>query len=88
VLPPRAGGTLALLEAATEADVVVCAHTGFEGAATLAQIWRGELLHGTIRVRFQRIPRASIPTARNAQADWLRERWQEIDAWVEKQRAR
>jgi hypothetical protein len=67
---------------------VVCAHTGFEPAATLAQIWRGDLLHQTIRVRFQRISRASIPTARDAQADWLRERWQEIDAWLATQRAR
>jgi len=88
VLPPRPGGALALLEAAPDADVVVCAHTGFEGAASLAQIWRGELLHDTIRVRFQRIPRASIPTSRAAQADWLRERWQEIDAWLASQRAR
>jgi hypothetical protein len=46
------------------------------------------LLHRTIRVRFQRIPRASIPTPRAAQADWLRERWQEIDAWVARQRVR
>ena len=88
VLPPRTGGALALLEAAPHADVVVCAHTGFEGAATLAQIWRGELLHQTIRVRFERIPRASIPTSRDAQAAWLRERWQEIDAWLASQRAR
>jgi len=88
VLPPRPGGALALLEAAPHADVVVCAHTGFEGAATLARIWRGGLLHATIRVRFQRIPRASIPTSPGAQADWLRERWQEIDAWLASQRAR
>ncbi len=88
VLPPRTGGALALLAAAPDADVIVCAHTGFEGAATLAQIWRGELLHQTIRVRFQRIPRAAIPTSREARAEWLRERWQEIDAWVTSQRAR
>lgn len=88
VLPPRPGGALALLEAAPRADVVVCAHTGFEGAATLAQVWRGDLLHGTIRVRFERIPRASIPVGREAQAEWLRERWQEIDAWLARQRVR
>jgi len=88
VLPPRPGGALALLEAAPQADVVVCAHTGFESAASLAQVWRGELLHATIRVRFQRIPRCLIPRTRAAQAEWLRERWQEIDAWVASQRAR
>jgi 1-acyl-sn-glycerol-3-phosphate acyltransferase len=88
VLPPRPGGALALLEAAPDADVVVCAHTGFEAAASIAQLWRGELLQQTIRVRFQRIPRASIPTGRDAQAEWLRKRWQEIDAWLAAQRAR
>jgi 1-acyl-sn-glycerol-3-phosphate acyltransferase len=88
VLPPRTGGALGLLEAAPQADVVVCAHTGFERAASLARIWSGELLHATIRVRFQRIPRARIPHTRAAQAEWLRERWQEIDAWVASQRAR
>jgi 1-acyl-sn-glycerol-3-phosphate acyltransferase len=88
VLPPRPGGTLALLDAAPGADVVLCAHTGFEGSATLGQIWKGGLLHATIHVRFQRIPRAAIPTSRAAQSEWLRERWQEIDAWVARQRAR
>ncbi len=88
VLPPRPGGALGLLEAAPAADVVLCAHTGFEGSATLGQIWKGGLLHATIRVRFQRIRRAAIPTSRTVTADWLRERWQEIDSWVARQRAR
>ena len=83
VLPPRPGGTLGLLEAAPACDVVVCVHTGFEGAATLAQIWRGELLHGTIRVRFQRIPRAAIPAGRDARIAWLRTSGSRVDAWVE-----
>ena len=88
VLPPRPGGALGLLEAAPFADVVVCAHTGFESAASLAQIWRGHMLHAVIHVRFQRIPRARIPPGRAAQAEWLRERWQEIDAWVASQSER
>jgi 1-acyl-sn-glycerol-3-phosphate acyltransferase len=88
VLPPRPGGALGLLEAAPDADVVVCAHAGLERAASLAQVWRGELLHGTIRVRFERVPRSAIPAARAARAEWLRARWQELDAWVASQRAR
>jgi 1-acyl-sn-glycerol-3-phosphate acyltransferase len=82
VLPPRPGGVLGLLDAAPAADVVVCMHTGFEAATTLARIWRGDLLHRTIRVRFQRIPRGRIPAERDARAQWLRELWQRIDAWV------
>jgi 1-acyl-sn-glycerol-3-phosphate acyltransferase len=84
VLPPRPGGTLGLLEAAPEADVVVCAHTGFEGASSLGEIWRGALLHRVIRVQFRRTPRDEIPTEREARIAWLREEWQRVGAWVER----
>jgi 1-acyl-sn-glycerol-3-phosphate acyltransferase len=82
VLPPRPGGTLGLLEAAPEADVVVCTHTGFEGAASLAHIWRGSLVHQTVRVQFRRIPRDAIPKGRDARLAWLLEEWRRVDAWV------
>jgi 1-acyl-sn-glycerol-3-phosphate acyltransferase len=82
VLPPRPGGTLGLLEAAPEADVVVCAHTGFEGAASLAQIWKGALVHQVIRVQFRRIPRDEISTEPEARIAWILEEWQRVDAWV------
>jgi 1-acyl-sn-glycerol-3-phosphate acyltransferase len=82
VLPPRPGGTLALLEAAPEADVVVCAQTGFEGAASLAQIWRGALVNRTVRVQFRRIPRSAIPTGQEDRHAWLLDEWRRVDAWV------
>lgn len=87
VLPPRPGGTQGLLDAAPEVDVIICAHTGFEGAASLAEIWRGELLHKLVRVEFRRIPRSEIPDAPEARAAWLREEWQRVDAWVALHRA-
>jgi 1-acyl-sn-glycerol-3-phosphate acyltransferase len=87
VLPPRPGGTLGLLEAALEADVVVCAHTGFEGAASLTHIWQGALLHRVIRVQFRRIPRDEIPTEREARTLWIQEEWQRVGAWVESHRS-
>jgi 1-acyl-sn-glycerol-3-phosphate acyltransferase len=83
VLPPRTGGTVGLLEAAPEADVVICAHTGFEGAASLATLWKGALLHQVIRVQFRRIPRDQIPTGRDARVAWILEEWQKVGAWVE-----
>lgn len=83
VLPPRPGGTLGLLEATPEADVVVCAHTGFEGTASLAEIWKGALVHQVIRVQFRRIPRDEIPTERDARIAWILEEWQRVGAWVE-----
>jgi 1-acyl-sn-glycerol-3-phosphate acyltransferase len=82
VLPPRAGGTLGLLEAAPQADVVVCAHTGFEDAASLARIWNGALLHRVIRVQFRRIPRDEIPSEREERIAWLREEWRRVETWV------
>jgi len=88
VLPPRPGGTLGLLEAAPEADIVVCAHTGFEGAASLAQIWNGALVNQVIRVQFRRIPREEISTGRDAQIAWILGEWQRVGAWVESQQFR
>jgi 1-acyl-sn-glycerol-3-phosphate acyltransferase len=82
VLPPRSGGTLGLLDTAPEADVVVCAHTGFESAASLASVWRGSLVHQRIRVQFRRIPRSEIPSGRDARVVWLLEEWRRVDAWV------
>jgi 1-acyl-sn-glycerol-3-phosphate acyltransferase len=87
VLPPRPGGTLGLLEAAPEADVVVCAHTGFEGVASLADIWRGRLLHQVIQVQFRRISRDEIPTRNEARIAWILEEWKRVDAWVDKHRS-
>jgi 1-acyl-sn-glycerol-3-phosphate acyltransferase len=83
VLPPRPRGTLGLLDAAPQADVVTCAHTGFEGSASLAQIWVGALVHQVIRIQFRRIPRAEIPTASEEQLAWILEEWRKVGAWVE-----
>ena len=82
VLPPRPGGTLGLFDAAPDADVVVCAHTGFEGTASLGDIWRGALVNRVIRIQFRRIPRSEIPTDREAQIAWILEEWRRVDAWV------
>lgn len=82
LLPPRTAGTLALLDAAPEADVVLCAHTGFEASGSVGEIWSGRLLGRTIRVRFERIAHTRIPGDRSARVAWLRAEWKRIDAWV------
>jgi len=86
VLPPRPGGTLGLMEAAPNADVVICSHTGFEGAGSLSQIWSGALLRRVVRVEFRRVPRSEIPTGRGERGDWLCAEWQRVDDWVARQR--
>ena len=81
VLPPRPGGTLALIEGST-ADVVVLAHRGLEGFARVKDMWKGGIVGSRIDVIFRRIARAEIPEARTDRVAWLFETWREIDAWV------
>lgn len=81
VMPPRPGGTLALLD--NGADVVVGAHHGLEGFAKLGDLWSGGLVGRTINVRLTRIDAATIPTGRRERADWLYDVWAEIDDWID-----
>ena len=87
VLPPRPGGPLALLEENLGLDVVFCAHTGFEDAATLADLANGGLIDRTIRVRFWRVPFREIPPDDESRVDWLIAHWREVDAWIDAQQA-
>jgi 1-acyl-sn-glycerol-3-phosphate acyltransferase len=81
VLPPRPGGTLALLEA-SQADVVVLAHRGLEGFASVADTWDGGLVGSTVYVRFWRIPRSRIPADRDERVKWLYRTWADVDRWI------
>jgi 1-acyl-sn-glycerol-3-phosphate acyltransferase len=87
VLPPRPGGVLGALAAAPQADVVICSHSGFEGTASMGQIWRGALLGRTVRVQFRRVARAAIPEDPAAALAWLRAEWQRVDDWVSREPA-
>lgn len=82
VLPPRPGGPLALIANAPDADVVFCAHSGFEASARLADLWAGRLIHARIRIRFWRVPAAEIPQDPEAQRQWLLGEWEAVDRWV------
>ncbi len=91
VLPPRLGGVLTLLErngtAATPADVVLLAHTGFEGAASFAEFLRGALVGREVRMKFWRVPAADIPADRQGRIDWIHDQWGAVDEWVARNRA-
>ena len=87
ILPPRLGGPLALLEEAGGTDVVICGHVGFDGLETVGDIYAGDLVGSTIRVRFWRHPAATVPTHDRAELTaWLYARWQELDDWIEEQK--
>lgn len=81
VLPPRPGGTSALL--GTGHDVVVVAHHGLESLATIPDAWSGEIVGAQLRIRFTRFPASTIPVDRRGKVSWLFDRWDEIDAWLD-----
>ena len=82
VLPPRLGGTLALLEAGTGADAVFCVHFGFDGIRSFYEFLGGGLIDRTIEVEFWRVPAALMPNGRDDQIDWLYDQWNRVDEWV------
>lgn len=79
VLPPRPSGTLALLDGAPHADVVVLGHLGFEQCNSLAAIRRAVPFRAPVRVWMWRIPRAEIPEGDDARVDWLYDQWLALD---------
>ncbi len=83
VLPPRSGGPQALLETRPDADVLFVAHVGLDGLTKLHDFLDGSLVGRRIRVRFRRVPAASIPSERSARIEWLDAEWALLDEWVE-----
>lgn len=82
VLPPHLAGALGLLERNRDADVVFCAHTGFEAAGSPRDVLGGTLVGATIRVRFWRVPFATIPADTADRVRWLYRQWQRVDEWI------
>jgi 1-acyl-sn-glycerol-3-phosphate acyltransferase len=82
LLPPRPAGTLALLDGAPEADVIMLGHAGFEPFGTIRQILSSLGADHRVAVRAWRFARSGIPVDPGAQIDWLFDRWLEMDAWI------
>ena len=87
LLPPRLGGTVALLESSRGADVVIFGHYGLDGFEYISDIWSGGLLHTTIQLKFWRFPAAEVPTDRDELIVWLYQRWQQLDDWIGEMRS-
>ncbi|MCP3911293.1 MAG: hypothetical protein GY713_10090 [Actinomycetia bacterium] len=85
LLPPRPGGTLALLEALPTADVLVLGHVGAELLATPSVLAHRAPVDSTLRIRSWRIPRSEIPVDPSAQIEWLDRTWLDLDGWVDRQ---
>jgi 1-acyl-sn-glycerol-3-phosphate acyltransferase len=87
LLAPRTGGFLAVLEAAPDADVVLCCHTGLEPAGSYRSFLAGGLVGARVRIDFRRFVRGAIPAEAAGQADWLWGAWAGMDRWIGEQRA-
>jgi 1-acyl-sn-glycerol-3-phosphate acyltransferase len=82
LLPPRPGGTLAILEGAPDADVLLIAHVGFERLSSVHEIVRGLPFTDPCTVKLWRIPRAEVPVDADGRRRWLDDVWHDLDAWV------
>jgi hypothetical protein len=83
LLPPRPGGSAALVEGAPHADVVLAWHTGFDGLDSFGGIV-AKLAAPLPPVRFvvRRVPRDDVPTG-DAFVRWLDDEWLRLDAEVD-----
>jgi 1-acyl-sn-glycerol-3-phosphate acyltransferase len=82
-MPPRAGGSLASIEGAPpDADVVVIAHTGLEGLASLKDLIRSVPFRRPVEIECWRIPGSEIPDGESARLEWLFKQWGIVDEWV------
>jgi 1-acyl-sn-glycerol-3-phosphate acyltransferase len=86
VSAPRPGGTLAAIEAAPTADVVVMGHVGFPTG--IGEVWHFLPEPQHIEVRLWHEPAGAIPSDREEQIDWLFGWWRTLDAWVDEREGR
>ena len=82
VLPPKPAGALALFESNPRRDLVLCAHTGFEGSADFARLLNGSWLDTRVRMRFWRVPYAEIPQSPEDQRTFLYDLWDRMSLEV------
>ncbi|MGI8938764.1 MAG: hypothetical protein ACR2JF_11245 [Iamia sp.] len=82
-LPPRPAGTLALLDAAPDADVAILGHIGLDQLSSMSRLARSLPLRHPVRAELWRIPRAQVPLADDDRVEWLWQQWETLDAWVD-----
>jgi 1-acyl-sn-glycerol-3-phosphate acyltransferase len=82
VLPPRLGGSMALLATSNTVDVVFLAHTGLEGATTYRAILGGDIVGRTVKVKMWRVSASAIPSTYDDRVAWLFDQWTAVDEWI------
>lgn len=87
LLPPRHGGTLAMLEGAPDADAVIIGHVGFEKFHTFGEILAHLPFDHDVDVKVWRVPRSEIPESEEDQIVWLDNQWLRMDEWIDERMA-
>jgi len=82
VLPLRFGGVFALMDAVPHADLVFCAHTGYERTVRLADFVAGGLYRAVVKVKFWRVAASTIPVEPEARMKFFQDEWRKVNAWV------
>lgn len=83
VMPPRAGGTAALLAGAPDAGLVLFLHHGMEGLREVRDVVALVPLDRPITITARRIPRSEVDEENLG--DWLLDLWEGVDTWVQEQ---
>jgi 1-acyl-sn-glycerol-3-phosphate acyltransferase len=86
LLPPRAGGAFAAIDAAPTADVIFVAHTGLDDLVTVRDVWRALPMEQVIKAKWWRVPASEVPRDRAEVVAWLFDQWERIDAWIAENR--
>ncbi|WP_329519181.1 hypothetical protein [Spirillospora sp. NBC_01491] len=83
VMPPRAGGSLAAIAAAPDADVVFVAHSGLEDMDSAGDVWRSLPLTAPVHAHWWRIAAENVPRDPEARSEWFHEQWERVDTWID-----
>ncbi len=81
-LPPLREGVVKLLETTPDADVVIIAHRGIDGAAAMSDLIKGRLTGNHFEIAIWRIPATQVPRDEEAIREFLFEQWQRIDNFI------
>ncbi len=84
-LPPRAGGALAMLDGAPDADVLFVAHAGLESFTSIPTIVRNIPLRDPVAIHCWRVGAHDIPKEPDLRYDWLFDQFERMDRWVVEQ---
>lgn len=83
LLPPRLSGTLALLDANPGRDVLFVCHSGFEGSSHFSTLINGSWQGTRVHIWFWRVPFGQVPTEAAAQAAFINEHWERMQATLD-----